>query len=119
MPIRVKKKDINFICDNITTIYGWIVDGTIAHKQKFDQYTEWPKRRANVKKSNICDNYVPQRLLFTNRLSAKGRLISKCPYEKSVSSKIPTKIFLVTIMGWNDELSWTMSWVGCLLTEYS
>ena len=40
MPIRVKKKDVNFICDNITTIYGWIVDGTIAHKQKFDQYTE-------------------------------------------------------------------------------
>ena len=25
---------------------------------------------------------------------AKGQLISKCPYEKSVSSKIPTKIFL-------------------------
>ena len=24
----------------------------------------------------------------------KGQLISKCPYEKSVSSKIPTKIFL-------------------------
>ena len=26
--------------------------------------------------------------------SGKGQLISKCPYEKSVSSKIPTKIFL-------------------------
>ena len=25
---------------------------------------------------------------------SKGQLISKCPYEKSVSSKIPTKIFL-------------------------
>ena len=25
---------------------------------------------------------------------AKGQLISKCPYEKSVSSKIPTKIFV-------------------------
>ena len=25
---------------------------------------------------------------------AKGQLISKCPYEKSVSSKMPTKIFL-------------------------
>ena len=24
----------------------------------------------------------------------KGQLISKCPYEKSVSSKIPAKIFL-------------------------
>ena len=24
----------------------------------------------------------------------KGQLISKCPYEKSVSSKIPTKIFV-------------------------
>ena len=24
----------------------------------------------------------------------KGQLISKCPYEKSVSSKIPTKLFL-------------------------
>ena len=24
----------------------------------------------------------------------KGQLISKCPYEKSVSTKIPTKIFL-------------------------
>ena len=24
----------------------------------------------------------------------KGQLISKCPYEKSVSSKIPTKIYL-------------------------
>ena len=26
--------------------------------------------------------------------TTKGQLISKCPYEKSVSSKIPTKIFL-------------------------
>ena len=26
--------------------------------------------------------------------SAKGQLISKCLYEKSVSSKIPTKLFL-------------------------
>ena len=26
--------------------------------------------------------------------TAKGQLISKCPYEKSVSSRIPTKIFL-------------------------
>ena len=24
----------------------------------------------------------------------KGQLVSKCPYERSVSSKIPTKIFL-------------------------
>ena len=29
-----------------------------------------------------------------NRNNAKGQLISKCPYEKLVSSKIPTKIFL-------------------------
>ena len=28
------------------------------------------------------------------QLVAKGRLISKFPYEKSVSSKIPTKTFL-------------------------
>ena len=27
-------------------------------------------------------------------MNVKGQLISKCPYEKSVSSKIPTKIFL-------------------------
>ena len=26
--------------------------------------------------------------------NSKGQLVSKCPYEKSVSSKIPTKIFL-------------------------
>ena len=31
---------------------------------------------------------------FSNCRSCKGQLISKCPYEKSVSSKIPTKIFL-------------------------
>ena len=37
---RLLKRHINFIYDYITTIYGWIVDGTIAHKQKFDQYTE-------------------------------------------------------------------------------
>ena len=27
-------------------------------------------------------------------MSSKGQLISKCPYEKSVSSEIPTKLFL-------------------------
>ena len=27
-------------------------------------------------------------------MASKGQLISKCPYEKSVASKIPTKIFL-------------------------
>ena len=32
--------------------------------------------------------------LFTLSWNTKGQLISKCPYEKSVSSKIPTKIFL-------------------------
>ena len=31
---------------------------------------------------------------FGGEAPAKGQLISKCPYEKSVSSKIPTKIFL-------------------------
>ena len=35
----------------------------------------------NMEKTRLC--------WFT-----KGQLISKCPYEKSVSSKIPTKIFL-------------------------
>ena len=35
-------------------------------------------------------------MMSTGHLSgpSKGQLISKCPYEKSVSSKIPTKIFL-------------------------
>ena len=31
---------------------------------------------------------------LTNAAVAKGQLISKCHYEKSVSSKIPTKTFL-------------------------
>ena len=31
---------------------------------------------------------------FYLSIGAKGQLISKCPYEKSVSFKIPTKIFL-------------------------
>ena len=35
---------------------------------------------------------VKQVIVF--REAAKGQLISKCPYEKSVSSKIPTKMFL-------------------------
>ena len=34
---------------------------------------------------NICSSLAE---------TAKGQLISKCPYENSVSSKIPTKIFL-------------------------
>jgi hypothetical protein len=33
-------------------------------------------------------------LAFFFVCQAKGQLISKCPYEKSVSSKIPTEIFL-------------------------
>ena len=33
-------------------------------------------------------------LLGTTFAALKGQVISKCPYEKSVSSKIPTKIFL-------------------------
>jgi hypothetical protein len=32
--------------------------------------------------------------LFSLLASTKGQLISKCPYEKSVSSKIPMEIFL-------------------------
>jgi hypothetical protein len=36
------------------------------------------------------DRKVIQRFVH----SFKGQLISRCPYEKSVSSKIPTKIFL-------------------------
>ena len=35
---------------------------------------------------------------------AKGQLISKCPYEKSVSSKIPMKIFL-RFMPWKFTTS--------------
>ena len=33
-------------------------------------------------------------LMIYKEGDTKGQLISKCPYEKSVSSKIPTKIFL-------------------------
>ena len=32
--------------------------------------------------------------IFATFASFKGQLISKCPYKKSVSSKIPTRIFL-------------------------
>ena len=34
------------------------------------------------------------KIFLKSRFVSKGQLISKCPYEKSVSSKIPTKIFL-------------------------
>ena len=39
---------------------------------------------------------MPYLRLFTIQTSAgsKGQLISKCPYKKLVSSKIPTEIFL-------------------------
>ena len=33
-------------------------------------------------------------LMIYKEGDTKGQLISKCPYEKSVSSKIPTNIFL-------------------------
>ena len=41
-------------------------------------------------------NFFLQVITFFSQLlfRPKGQLISKCPYEKSVSSKIPTKIFL-------------------------
>ena len=32
--------------------------------------------------------------MYFLKKAIKGQLFSKCPYEKSVSSKIPTKIFL-------------------------
>ena len=46
-----------------------------------------------LKKSGLSDEMLGKVIrFFLSR--AKGQLISKCPYEKSVSSKIPTKIFL-------------------------
>jgi wyosine [tRNA(Phe)-imidazoG37] synthetase (radical SAM superfamily) len=48
-----------------------------------------------------CEHEHSNCLLITHKkvskdslISDKGQLISKCPYEKSVSSKIPTNIFL-------------------------
>ena len=45
-----------------------------------------------------CDNYVLQWWVeLDDELSwlfTEGQIISECPYEKSVSSKLPTKIFL-------------------------
>ena len=46
------------------------------------------------KKATVEDLYHPVDLLSHDRARAKGQLISKCPHEKSVSSKIPTKLFL-------------------------
>ena len=52
------------------------------------------------------------------RRELKGQLISKCAYEKSVLSKIPTKIFLdfcpeifCTFLG----ASWKLFWASCRL----
>ena len=45
---------------------------------------------------NLVLNFSPNEAFFAsenNIEAAKGQLISKCPYEKSVSSKIPTKKF--------------------------
>ena len=38
--------------------------------------------------------YFDKNNWFTSFVNSKGQLISKCPYEKSVSSKIPTRLFL-------------------------
>ena len=45
----------------------------------------------------VCKNYRTAKSLRYDHIKLdlnKGQLISKCPFEKSVSSKIPTKIFL-------------------------
>ena len=47
---------------------------------------------STVVTSNNTDQSVLKSLIDDNN-GAKGQLISKCPYEKSVLSKIPTKNF--------------------------
>ena len=51
------------------------------------------KKIANVKLINRYHSIFFVRVGYETTYAAKGQLTSKCPYDKSVSSKIPKKIF--------------------------
>ena len=61
----------------------------ILYKEDPDEHIKILVERCNQQKQIHLKYYVP----ITNSVLTKGQLISKCPYEKSVLSKIPTKKF--------------------------
>ena len=97
---KFKEKIVKSSCAIKSSIYCFTLE--LQRKLKLEKWKDQKNFYGQIKKKRRQDfvrRSFPKVSLnleyhFRFVFLCKGQLISKCPYEKSVSSKIPTKIFL-------------------------